>query len=53
MLMAFILASKLEALTIQLTALYDISSLITRPIFLVLVICVLALFVYGISKRTH
>ena len=51
MLMAFILASKLEALTIQLTALYDISSLITRPIFLVLVICVLTLFVYGISKR--
>ena len=51
MLMAFILASKLEALTIQLTALYDFTSLISRPIFLVLIICVLSLFVYGVSKR--
>ena len=39
------------ALTIQLTALYDLTSLISRPIFLVLIICVLSLFVYSVSKR--
>ena len=51
MLMAFILASKVEALTIQLTTLYSLQSLLQRPIFLMLMFFVLCLFVYGVLRK--
>ena len=47
MLMAFILADKIENLTLQLTSLYTVDTLITRPIFIGIMITVLVIFVYG------
>ena len=47
MLMAFILADKIENLTLQLTALYTLETLIIRPIFVGIMITVLVIFVYG------
>ena len=51
MLMAFILSDRVEALTIQMTRLYDIDRLLDRPIFLVLVALIVIVFVWGILRR--
>ena len=51
MLMAFILASKVETLTIQLTTLYNLQSLLQRPIFLTLMFFVFCLFIYGVLRK--
>ena len=52
LLMAFILADKVEALTLQMITIYSIDTLITRPLFLVLVAIVIMLLVFGIVKRS-
>lgn len=51
MLMAFILAGKVEALTMQLNSLYTIDRLIDRPLFILLLVFVVCLFVYGITRK--
>ena len=51
MLMAFILSDRVEALTIQMTRLYNIDRLLDRPIFLVLVALIVIVFVWGILRR--
>jgi TctA family transporter len=50
-LIAFILADRVEALTIQLTSLYTIESLITRPIFLSVVVLIVITFVWGLRRK--
>ena len=51
MLMAFILSYKVETLTIQMNALYTWDTLMTRPIFLGLIICIVLLFVLSLKKN--
>jgi len=51
MLMAFILADKIENLTLQLTALYTLETLIIRPIFVGIMITVGVILVYSIRKK--
>ena len=51
MLMAFILAGKIEALTIQMTTLYTLDRLFDRPMFIGLVVVILLLFAYGVSRK--
>ncbi len=50
-LIAFILADRVEALTIQLTSLYTIESLITRPIFLSVVALIVITVVWGLCRK--
>ena len=47
----FILAERVEALTIQLTTLYSIDTLITRPIFVILVGVTTGVFAWGITSK--
>ena len=47
----FILAERVEALTLQLTTLYSIDMLITRPIFVILVIVTTGVFAWGITSK--
>jgi TctA family transporter len=52
MIIGFILADRIEGLTLQISALYTFESLLTRPIFLTIVIGALIAFIIGIrSKR--
>ena len=51
MLMAFILAGKIEAHTIQMTTLYTLDRLFDRPMFIGLVVAILLLFAYGVSRK--
>ena len=51
MLMAFILSDRVEALTIQMTTLYNIDRLLDRPIFLGLCALIVIVFVWGILRR--
>ena len=53
LLMAFILADKVEALTLQMTTVYSIDKLLTRPLFLVLMAVVIGLLIFGITKRSE
>jgi len=50
LLVAFILASKVEALSIQLTTLYDFTTLIDRPLFLILMVLIIAVFAFSFKK---
>lgn len=50
-LLAFILSPKIESLTIQLFTLYDITQLLVRPIFMILMFFVIIIFVYGMSNK--
>jgi TctA family transporter len=52
MLMAFILATKVEALTLQMTTIYSIDRLLDRPLFLVIMSFVVMLLIFGITKRS-
>ena len=52
LLMAFILADKVEALTIQLTKLYTFDKLLDRPLFLILVLCIIVLFIWAVARRS-
>jgi TctA family transporter len=51
MLIGYILAEKIEGLTLQLTGLYALETLITRPIFMILVISILIIFVYSFMRK--
>jgi len=51
MLMAFILADKVEALTIQITSLYTIETLLQRPLFIGLIVAIICLFSYGLFRK--
>ena len=48
MLMGFILADRIESLSLQMFILYDIPKLLDRPIFLGLCVAVVAMFIYGV-----
>jgi len=47
----FILAERVEALTLQMTTLYSIDMLITRPIFVILVLVTTGVFAWGITSK--
>ena len=51
MLMAFILADKVEGLTLQIINLYTIEQLITRPIFIAIMLASIGLLVYSINRK--
>lgn len=51
MLMAFILSDRVEALTVQMTTMYDIDRLLDRPIFLGLFALIVIVLVWGILRR--
>lgn len=51
-LIGFILAAKFEALTLQLTAIYNIERLLDRPIFLTLMAFSIALFIWGVTRKS-
>ena len=51
LLIGFILSEKIEKLSIQMSSLYDIESLITRPIFMVLVAFIIGIFAYSFMKK--
>jgi TctA family transporter len=47
----FILADRIDALSIQLNTLYTIEQLVTRPLFIILVILILATSYFGVFNR--
>jgi len=51
MLMGFILADRIEALTLQMITLYNFDKLIDRPIFLGLVSLIIIVLVWGVLRR--
>ena len=51
LLIGFILSEKIEKLSIQMSSLYDIESLITRPIFMILVVFIIGIFAYSFMKK--
>jgi len=48
MLIGFILAERIEALSLQVGNLYTLDTLISRPIFLTLIACALAMLIWGV-----
>ena len=52
MLFGFILAERVEALTIQMHGLYTFDRLLTRPIFWTLLAVVIAVLIWGLTKRS-
>lgn len=51
MVIGFILAERVEALTLQMTSLYNIESLIQRPIFVILMIVTTVVFAWGLTAK--
>ena len=51
LLIGFILSEKVEKLSIQMLSLYEVDNLITRPIFVILVLCILGIFTYSLIKK--
>jgi TctA family transporter len=51
LLFGFILSERIEALTLQLTTIYSIDSLLNRPMFLMLLIFIAIIVVWGIFRR--
>ena len=51
MVIGFILAERVEALTLQMTSLYSIDQLVTRPIFVVLLLLTTCVFAWGITTK--
>ena len=51
MIIGFILADRIEGLTLQINALYTFESLMTRPIFLTIVIGATIAFIIGIKSK--
>lgn len=47
----FILADRVEALSLQMNALYSVETLLTRPIFVGIALATLAVFCWGIFSR--
>ena len=52
LLIGFILSERIEGLTLQITTIYDVNSLITRPMFLALCIAIVSVLIFGLNKRT-
>ena len=53
LLIGFLLSDRIYSLTYQLTTLHTVNDLIMRPIFLVIMICVMFLLYWGITKRSR
>ena len=53
LLIGYILSDRIYNLTYQLTSLHTVDDLITRPIFICIMICVFALLYWGITKRSR
>jgi putative tricarboxylic transport membrane protein len=53
LLIGFILAPRLEALTYQITALYNFDTLIVRPIFLVIIVATVGIFAWGAIRKNR
>ena len=53
LLIGFLLSDRIYSLTYQLTTLHTVNDLITRPIFLVIMMCVMFLLYWGITKRSR
>jgi putative tricarboxylic transport membrane protein len=53
LLIGFILASRVEGLSLQLFSIYTIEKLSTRPIFLGLIAITIALLVWGITRKSE
>jgi TctA family transporter len=53
LLIGFLLSDRIYNLTYQLKTLHTINDLITRPIFVVIMICVVALTYWGVTKRSR
>jgi len=51
MVIGFILAERVEALTLQVTSLYSIEQLVTRPIFVILLLLTTGVFAWGITTK--
>jgi len=51
LLMAFILADKIESFTLQLTSLYSVGDLITRPIFMAVMLFTVGIFAYSLKRK--
>ena len=51
LLIGYILAEKVEGLTLQITGLYTLETLITRPIFMFLVVTIIGVFTYSIIRK--
>ena len=51
MVVGFILAERVEALTLQMTSLYSIDQLVTRPIFVILLLLTTGVFAWGITTK--
>tara|TARA_B100000963_G_scaffold361617_1_gene398175 strand:+ start:9842 stop:11281 length:1440 start_codon:yes stop_codon:yes gene_type:complete len=51
LLIGYILAEKVEGLTLQITGLYTLETLITRPIFMFLVVTIIGVFTYSIMRK--
>ena len=50
-LIGYILAEKVEGLTLQITGLYTVETLVTRPIFMTLIIITIGVFLYSILRK--
>lgn len=53
LLIGFILSGRIESLTIQLTSLYGLDTIVTRPIFLVLMIMTIGVLTWGLSRKSQ
>ena len=51
LLIGYILADKVEGLTLQLLGLYTYETLITRPIFMILAVSIVGILVFSIIKK--
>jgi len=53
LLIGYLLSDRIYNLTYQLTTLHTVTDLITRPIFILIMICVILLLYWGITKRSR
>ena len=51
LLIGFILAERVEALSLQVSAIYTVEKLIERPIFITLCLCILGLFLFTLFRK--
>ena len=52
LLIGYLLSDRIYNLTYQLTSLHSVNDLITRPLFISIMICVILLLYWGITKRS-
>ena len=53
LLIGYLLSDRIYNLTYQLTALHEVGDLIQRPLFILIVLCVIILTYWGITKRSR